>query len=55
MRAGLIGAILLVVLVGGIAMGIAALLLLPLLGGVLLVVLLIWMLRRRSEGKPPIR
>lgn len=54
MRAGIIAAILFVVLVGGTAMGIASLLLLPLVGGVVLIALLIWTLQRRSRGKPPV-
>jgi hypothetical protein len=55
MRAGIIAAILLVVLIGGTVMGIASLVLLPLVGIVFAIVLVIWLLQRRSAGKPPIR
>jgi uncharacterized membrane-anchored protein len=53
MRTGLIVAVVLLILLGGTAMGIASLLLLPLVGGVFLIVLLVWALQRRAQRKPP--
>ena len=53
MRAGLIGLIALIILIGGSILGIASLLLFPLVGIVALIAIVIWMAARRAEGKPP--
>ena len=55
MRAGLIGAIALVILIAGSILGVASLLLLPLVGIIALIAVLIWMAGRRAEGKPPMQ
>ena len=53
MHALLIGLIGVVLLIGGSLMGIASLLLFPLVGIVALIAIVIWMVTRRAEGKPP--
>lgn len=54
MRAGVITGLAALVLVGGLLMGVAGLLLLPLVAGIALVGLVIWMLGRKAEHRPPI-
>jgi hypothetical protein len=55
MRNGLIGVVVLLTLVVGTFMGMVSLVLLPFIGGVVLVVVLIWMLKRRVQGKRPLQ
>lgn len=55
MRGGLIAAAVLVLLLVGSLMGIVSIFLLPVAGAIGVVVLIVWFVRRRAEGKPPIR
>ena len=55
MNTGLIILIAVLVLLGGTFFGIASVFLFPIVGAIAIVALLIWMLRRRAEHKPPIR
>jgi predicted ABC-type sugar transport system permease subunit len=54
MNAGLIGLVVVLVLLGGTLMGVAALFLVPIVGALVIVALLIWLLRRRAAHKPPV-
>lgn len=55
MRTALAIVIVLVVLLGGTVMGIAAMFLVPLIASIAVLALLIWFVQRRTSGKPPIR
>lgn len=54
MNTGLVVLIAVLVLLGGIFMGVAAVFLVPIVGALAIIALLIWVLRRRAEHKPPI-
>lgn len=53
MNVALIALLAVVVLLGGIFMGVAAIFLVPLVGIIALIALIIWALRRRAEHRPP--
>lgn len=53
MRLALIVLIVGVVLLGGTFMGIASMFLVPLIASIALLVLLIWLVQRRSSGRRP--
>lgn len=55
MRAALVITVVLVVLLGGTLMGIAAMFLVPLIASIAVLALLIWFVQRRASNKPPIR
>lgn len=55
MQIGWLMAALVAVLVGGLLTGIAGLLLWPLVAAVAAVVFFVWMGKRKTEGKPPMR
>jgi hypothetical protein len=55
MRITLAAAIVLVVVLGGTVMGIAAMFLVPLIASIAVLALLIWFVQRRTSNKPPIR
>ena len=54
MNAALIVLVVLAVLLGGTLFGVTGIFLVPLAGAVGILVLVIWLLRRRAEHKPPI-
>ncbi|MGH7447973.1 MAG: hypothetical protein ACRELT_10465 [Longimicrobiales bacterium] len=54
MNTALIVLVAVLVLLGGVLMGVAAIFLLPIVGALALIALVIWVLRRRAEHKPPI-
>lgn len=55
MRGGIIAAAIVALVLVGSLMGIISIFFIPLAAAVALVVLIVWLLRRRAEGKPPIR
>lgn len=54
MNAGLILLVAVLVVLGGVFMGVAAVFLVPIVGALAVVALLIWVLRRRAANKPPV-
>lgn len=54
MHAGLVLLVAVLVMLGGVFMGVAALFLVPIVGALAVIALLIWVLRRRAANKPPV-
>ena len=54
MNAGLVLLVAVLVMLGGVLMGVAALFLVPIVGALAVIALLIWVLRRRAANKPPV-
>lgn len=54
MNTGLILLVAVIVVLGGMFMGVAAVFLVPIVGALAVIGLLIWVLRRRAANKPPV-